>query len=233
MNTGPAPAYVGGACLLVGLALAFGAGYARQRVNDDLVASRLDALAGQVTGSVAARMQAFEYGLRGMRGLVVSQGGMPALDQVRRYGASRDIAQEFPGAHGFGLIWRVPAAEEGAFVARARAAGQPQFALRRVAPHDGDRFIILYVEPQAANQAAIGLDIASEPRRRAAALAAQATAGPPSPNRSPWCRSPGKGSAPSWCCCRSPRRRSAWPHRRRQRWGGAMRRSSSTRCWRH
>jgi PAS domain S-box-containing protein len=175
MNTGPAPALAGGLCFAIGLALAFGAGIAQQRVNDGLVARRFDALAHQTVDSVAARMRAFEYGLRGMRGIVSSSGGLPAPDQVRRYARTRDIESEFPGARGFGLIWRVP--EEGTedFVARMRAAGRPQFALSQVAPHAGDRFVISYIEPEARNREAIGLDIASEDRRRAAALAAQAS----------------------------------------------------------
>lgn len=42
-------------------------------------------------------------------------------------------------------------------------------------PHAGDRFVISHIEPERDNESAIGLDIASEPRRREAALAAQAS----------------------------------------------------------
>ncbi|WP_296942930.1 PAS domain S-box protein [uncultured Massilia sp.] len=175
MSAGPAPALAGSLCFVLGVALAVVAGSARQQANDELLARRFDALARQVTGSVTARMHSFEYGLRGMRGVVVAQAGLPSPEQVRRYGASRDIAKEFPGARAFGLIWRVPEDETAAFVARMRAAGRPGFTLRQLAPHAGERFIIAHVEPQAPNSTAVGLDIASEGRRRSAALAAQAS----------------------------------------------------------
>lgn len=175
MNTGSTPALVGGLCFALGLGLAALAGVARQQANDELVARRFDALARQVTDSVAERMRRFEYGLRGVRGVVVAQAGLPSAEQVRRYGASRDVRSEFAGARGFGLIWRVPEAETEAFVARMRATGRPGFTLSQLAPHAGDRFVIFGIEPLAANRAAIGLDIASEARRRSAALAAQAS----------------------------------------------------------
>ena len=175
MKTGPAPAFAGGLCFVLGVALAAGAGIARQRANEDFVARRFEVLARQVTDAVAARMRAFEYGLRGMRGVAVSHGGLPTLEQVRRYGASRDIDREFPGARGFGLIWRVAPGEADAFAGRVRAAGRPHFAVSQMAPHPDERFVICYIEPEDRNRAAIGLDIASEARRRAAALAAEAS----------------------------------------------------------
>jgi len=171
----PEPVRTGLACFLCGALLAVGAALAQRSANDTQVARRFEALSTHVAESVDTCMRSFEYGLRGMRGIVVAQGGLPTPDQVARYAASRDIDTEFPGAHGFGLIWRVPASDEAAFVARMAAAGEAGFALRQIAPHPGERFVITYVEPRARNAAAIGLDVASEPRRRAAALAAQAS----------------------------------------------------------
>jgi len=175
MNSGPAPSLVGSLCFVVGLAIAVAAGMARQHANEELTARHFDQLASEIASDVSTRMRAFEFGLRGMRGIAIAQAGLPTLKQVRRYGASRDIDREFPGARGFGLIWRVPPAGIPSFLANMRSAGQTQFEVKQVVAHTDDRFVISYVEPEEPNRAALGLDIASEDRRRTAALAAQAT----------------------------------------------------------
>lgn len=115
----------------------------------------------------------YQYGLRGARGaiLVAGEQGISRAG-FRRYSASRDMKVEFPGARGFGFIRRVPLADEAAFVARARQDDAPGFAIRQLQPHAGERYVVQYVEPQAGNQQAIGLDIASEANRKAAADAA-------------------------------------------------------------
>lgn len=125
---------------------------------------------------VSTRIRLYQYGLRGVQGAVQVLGE----DQISRslfltYSKTRDMAREFPGARGFGFIRRVPAAEEAAFLKKARADGKPDFAIRQLTPHDGERFVIQYVEPVHLNLAAVGLDIASEKNRREAAEAALRT----------------------------------------------------------
>ena len=61
------------------------------------------------------------------------------------------------------------------FVADARKDRRGDFDLRQIAPHEGDRFIIKYIEPESRNAEAVGLDIASEAARRSAALEAMAS----------------------------------------------------------
>lgn len=151
------------------------AAMAQRAMNAQVVEQRFEAVADQTVGSIAARMRNFEYGLRGMRGVALVSGQLPSLEQVRRYAASREIATEFSGARGFGLIWRVAPGAQADFEARMRAGGHAGFAVRQLAPQPGERYIIGYLEPQRGNEQAIGLDIASEPRRRKAAQAAQAS----------------------------------------------------------
>src|SRR5690606_34681489 len=93
-----------------------------------------------------------------------------------RYGQARNVDQEYPGARGFGYIRRVPREREAAFLSSARADGKPDFRIQQLMPHDGERFVIQYVEPAERNAQAIGLDSASESNRRRAALAAARTA---------------------------------------------------------
>lgn len=127
----------------------------------------------QFADTVEERITHYQYGLRGARGaiLVAGEQGISRAG-FRRYSASRDMKVEFPGARGFGFIRRVPLADEAAFVARARQDDAPGFAIRQLQPHAGERYVIQYLEPQAGNQQAIGLDIASEANRKAAADAA-------------------------------------------------------------
>jgi CHASE1-domain containing sensor protein len=121
------------------------------------------------------RMDLYQYGLRGVRGLLIGQQYGLSRDEFRRYSLTRDIDTEFPGARGFGVILRVPRDREDDFLQQARADGKPDFTIRELAPHNGERFVIKYVEPIERNAAAVGLDIASESNRREAALAAVRT----------------------------------------------------------
>jgi PAS domain S-box-containing protein len=138
--------------------------------NAEKAASRFDTLAQRATDNVARRLHLYEYGLRGARGAALSA-GLETLDQKHFgvYSRSRNIDAEFPGARGIGIIKRVPRADEASFVAATRADGTPDFAIRELAPHAGDRYVILYIEPFARNRQALGLDIASEQNRRTAA----------------------------------------------------------------
>jgi len=139
----------------------------QQTTHEAITAAATDAIA-QITG----RMLLYQYGLRGARGVAITHRDDLSREMFQRYSQTRDLATEFPGAHGFGIIVRVPRAEETDFVQRARADGEPDFSIRELGPNQGERFVIKYIEPQRHNEPAVGLDIASESNRREAALAA-------------------------------------------------------------
>jgi len=161
------------AALLLGLLLAGLAGVDQHRRNTALQEERFDVLAHSTLRRIAERMRSYEYGLRGVRGAVVAAGGREITrERFHAYSISRGAAVEFPGSRGFGLVWRVPADQEEAFVAAARAEGVPDFRVTQLTAHDRERFVIQYIEPLLHNEEAVGLDIASDPARRAAALAA-------------------------------------------------------------
>ena len=98
------------------------------------------------------------------------------LEQFVRYSKSRDLSVEFPGAEGFGFIRRVPQGDEAKFVARMRADGRPDFQFRQYAPHEGERYIIQFIEPSGPNALSVGMDVASGRNRNAAALESMQTA---------------------------------------------------------
>ncbi len=158
------------AALLLGALLTWAAVTLQARSNARERDRQLDALSREAVAQVSARMRRYEYGLRGARGAIIAAGP----DRITRedfwhYSQTRQIESEFPGARGFGFIRRVAQAQLPAFIAAARRDGAPGFRVHQLSEHAGDRYVIQYVEPQAINEQAIGLDIASEAARREAA----------------------------------------------------------------
>ena len=132
--------------------------------------ARFDAAVQRMVGDLTQRINLYEYGLRGTRGAIVTAGADRITHaQFHAYAASREFAREFPGAHGFGFIRRVPQEALDLYGRAQRAAGRADFAVRQLADARGDALVIEYVEPEARNRQAIGLDIASEEHRRIAA----------------------------------------------------------------
>ena len=162
-----------GLLLAAGLLLSAAAAHWQSAANAQRAALALHAEAERLADRVVERLQRYEYGLRGARGAVLTV-GLDGLDRRRfgSYSASRDVDREFPGARGFGFIRRVDAERLDAFTAGAARDGWPGFKVRQLEPNDGERFVIQYIEPVDRNREAVGLDIASEPLRREAAVAA-------------------------------------------------------------
>ncbi|MBB6368214.1 PAS domain S-box-containing protein [Xanthomonas sacchari] len=167
------------AVLAVGLLAALLIAHGVQQRNRAQAQARFQQLASHVASDLRQRLDMYEHGLRGARGAVIAAGG-DRISRARfaRYSASRDYPHEFPGVRGFGYIQRVPRADEATFLQQARADGAPSLQIGELAPHDGDRFVIVYIQPAPSNNAAEGFDIASEPARRAAAIAAARSGAP-------------------------------------------------------
>lgn len=147
----------------------------RLQQNQAMLSQRFERLKDRVMEEISVRMRQYEYGLRGTRGAVVAAGDDLDHDAFLRYSQSRDFDREFPGARGFGYIHRVAKEDEADFVRRVGAEGWTKFNIRQFEPHGGDRYIIQYIEPLGRNSPVVGLDIASEPSRRATALTAMRT----------------------------------------------------------
>lgn len=157
----------------VGILLSTLWGYLIHRENQEKLTNRFGLLAGRASIQLKERLKTYEYGLMGARGMVVATGIQSlSLARFTRYSESRAYEQEFPGAHGFGVVRRVPFEKLDAFVAAQRRDGRPDFTVKKIAPHYGERYIIQYIYPVAQNRQAVGLDIVSETRRREAAQAA-------------------------------------------------------------
>jgi signal transduction histidine kinase/CHASE1-domain containing sensor protein/CheY-like chemotaxis protein/integral membrane sensor domain MASE1 len=94
------------------------------------------------------------------------------------------LANSYPGLLGMGVALPVTPAEAPQFTTAAQADGMPDFAIHPVpdvAPGEAAyplHFVVRYSEPPDRNRLAIGLDLASEPTRRNAALTARDSGNP-------------------------------------------------------
>ncbi|MEW9898735.1 CHASE domain-containing protein [Chitinivorax sp. PXF-14] len=168
------PAIIAGA----GIALSVLAAKYIDAGNRVAAEQRFESLSAKITEALQSRVTRYEYGLRGARGLFVNNPDAVSLQMFRRYIASRQSDEEFPGSMGFGVIEHVKPERRAAFEHRARDAIAPDFAIKQLGPVEGANFVIKFIEPEPLNLLAIGLDIASEQRRREAALAAMSSGHP-------------------------------------------------------
>lgn len=107
------------------------------------------------------------YGLKGARGTIAATGGRFDRTAFRAYVMSRNLATEFPGAHGFGFIQRVERSDVAAYVAEQRREGAADFELRNPGP-SSPYYLVKQVEPTEDNAAALGLDSGADAERRLA-----------------------------------------------------------------
>ena len=123
-----------------------------------------------VVERINERVRLYEYGVKSVRGAVAAR-GLQELDRESYldYVNTRDFAVEFPGARGFGVVYRVPLADVYNFEQRMFADNAKPVRIKQLTPHDQDRYVIRFVEPYENNSEAVGLDIASESSRKAAA----------------------------------------------------------------
>lgn len=124
--------------------------------------------------SLERRLDSYDHGLRGLRGLLDVAKGQVSDQAFRLYLANRNLTEEFPGALGFGFIRRVKDAQLDAYVAQ-RQRIRPIFRLQSFGSTSSDHFIVETIEPHESNWAVLGVDIASELHRRDTALTAMLT----------------------------------------------------------
>lgn len=160
--------------LTIGFGIAIYADKRQSLENQQYIATKLQARLSLVSETVTDWVTLYQYGLRGLKGSIITAG----IDHfnyanMQVYSASRNVNEEFPGANGFGLIRYVKPEQVEQFVESARQERPDNtFKLRQLNQHSDALFVIQYIEPEASNKAALGLDIGSEPNRRHGALEA-------------------------------------------------------------
>lgn len=159
--------------LFAGLIISITAAVGLVEHNHREAAEAVKDAAEKSADAVVDRIKLYQYGLRGARGSILTMGEQAITREgFDRYGQTRNVELEFPGARGFGFIRRVDPQDEAAFLVQARTDGWPDFTIRQLTSHDTERYVIQYISPVEPNKVAIGLDIASETNRRQAAYSA-------------------------------------------------------------
>lgn len=140
---------------------------------------RFDRLADRVHTDVQGRLNA---PLRGAAGVYAASSSVERAE-FRAYVQFSQLGRDFPGVRGFGFMARVLRDELDRFVAAERADEEPAFAVSTLpgtptTPSAPDLYVVKFMEPQARNQSALGLDVGADPVRREAIERAVATGEP-------------------------------------------------------
>lgn len=152
--------------LFIGLLLTALLCWKFDRVEKKEIAKLMHDRASVLQERIQKNLFLYQYGLRGLRGGYVSvDDDFLSYTRFTRYTESRDYPSEFPGALGFGFIRRVKPEQEAGFITSMRLDHRPQFTIKQINPHLGDKFVIELIAPLDENAQAVGLDIASETNR--------------------------------------------------------------------
>lgn len=153
--------------LLIGVAASLTGGMRIYQVQQAQVKGQFDLQAASLENAVQARFDAILPALKGMRSTLSMTGGQMSRAAFSQWVASRGLATDVAGVRGLGLIDVVPKDKLDGYVAQQQADQAPDFKVRSSGRSDA-LMIIRDIEPRAANKAAWGFDVGSEPTRRQA-----------------------------------------------------------------
>lgn len=153
---------------LLGVALSVGGAWKVQQLEREQLKERFGRIVQTDFAFISTVIQRHESSLFALR-VLFSTGGDVSREEFRL--AVQDLKTNGPTFAVFEWIPVVPAAERAAFEQAARRDGLPQFALfdqpaegeRLPAARRPEHWPILYVEPMAGNEAALGYDLAAGP----------------------------------------------------------------------
>ena len=159
--------------LVTGMLLSLWAGQRTGATIQDRAQERFDRLTLRLDNSVRQRFAMPLFGLRGAHGI---HNASENIDRAafRNFVHAINAEQQFPGVRGFGYIVRVPRERLSEFERAERADNADWFKVSTQGDA-ADLYVIKMVEPLDQNQAALGLDVGSEPVRRAAVMKAIAS----------------------------------------------------------
>ena len=134
---------------------------------EDLAVKQFSAACDEVTVKIQERLGAYALILRGGAGLFAASDHVER-QQWRAYVETQRSGDSVPGVQGIGFAQVIPPQQLAEHIARIRAEGFPEYAVRP----PGERPVttaIIYLEPfSGRNLRAFGFDMFSEPVRRAA-----------------------------------------------------------------
>ena len=159
--------------VLLSLVLTFSAWYISSTISQDKAQERFQHEVEKLNELVRDRMQNYAFALVSGVGAIAANGGDIGWLQWRTFSESLAMPERLPGINGIGVIYRVAPEQLDTFIENQRRL-RPDFHIHP--PHEvNDSWPITYIEPESANAAAIGLDMAHETNRYSAALKAMKT----------------------------------------------------------
>ena len=164
--------------LLMGLAITAAVSEQTRRLNQQAHERIEAALMGDVSDSIAVRLNKAVDMISGVAGLFHADPGLNRQQFFKYYRTLNKEGDGLDGIQGIGFSAYVAADQRQALIARIRAEGQETFSIH---PSDerANGSAIIYLEPfNLRNQRAYGYDMYSEPTRRAAMDLAAATGVP-------------------------------------------------------
>ncbi len=151
--------------LVVGcsLLLTFGAWYISDQQVKEKNRLEFERQAEQAVDLVVERMQLYENALWGGVAFIDASDSVVTHASWNEYAESLHIERAYPGINGIGVIFNVTPAGLPTYLARERAT-RPEYSIHP--EHNQSEFWpITYIEPEAPNRMAVGLDMAFETNR--------------------------------------------------------------------
>jgi signal transduction histidine kinase/integral membrane sensor domain MASE1 len=172
-----------GAVLAAGLALSgwLYSSLDQERMRDD--EAHLDQLVLSTESEINSYLRVYKNALRGAAGFV-STSDRVNTESWHQYLASLDLFDQYPGTRGVMVLEPVPDARLKSFVAERRQDRAPDFDVRPIlgteepVPFLTEHFVVAYAEPPRTAAHVLGMDLAAEARRQAAAERARDTGQP-------------------------------------------------------
>lgn len=166
--------------LISGLIILFGLTYSAWRITSAATWERnragFEAITADSEHALRGRLNAYRRSLDSSAAMFETSDRV-SVQRWRAFVERLNIAETLPGINGIGVIAPVPRADKARFIRSLNERGMTKFAIHPETPHN-DLFPIIYIEPYAANSAAVGLDIGFETRRREAAEHARDSGNP-------------------------------------------------------
>ena len=159
--------------LMLPLGLTFFAWNVMSEYQNKSSRMEFETLAFESEKALQYRLQSYAQALLGAEGLLRAA---PAISRVnwRHYVNAIKTRENFPGINGLGYITEVKPENVADFLRVRRLEDSPDFAIHPQTERL-PLFVINYIEPMEINKQALGLNIAFEEHRRAAAIRARDT----------------------------------------------------------
>ncbi|QDT11384.1 CHASE domain-containing protein [Planctomycetes bacterium K23_9] len=159
------------AVVFMSLGLTLFAWYFSRNQLKGKIAAQFDRETDRVIALVIERMAKYEDALRSGVAFIDTNDGEVDYAAWEKFATSIEIEKRYPGINGIGIIKSFPKDQVAAFV-QSRRRQHPDFSIHP--RHDGDElWPISSINPLNGNQQALGLDIAHESSRLAAARKAR------------------------------------------------------------